>query len=257
MQSELWKSEANWFAEWFNCPAYHVLYGNRDHAEADAFVQRLSEAVCPPPPAAVLDLGCGSGRHVMSFEQLGYEAYGIDLSPASIAEAKRRATHPERLSVGDMRVFATEKGLENRFDLITSLFTSFGYFEQWVDQIQTLQQVRHALRPGGTFVLDFLNTPQVTAELVPNERSERTAPDGNRMTFEIHRRLHEGWIEKSIQYVDLKGQEQHFVERVRALTAEDLEALLDKAGLEVKARFGDYQLGAHSEASNRCILVAS
>ena len=257
MQSELWKSEANWFAEWFNCPAYHVLYGNRDRAEAEAFVQQVSKAVCPPAPADVLDLGCGSGRHVRSFESLGYRAHGIDLSPSSIAEAQRHAAHPERFSVCDMREFATQLGFVDRFDVITSLFTSFGYFEDWSDQILTLQQIRIALRPGGTFVLDFLNAPQVATHLVPFELTERTAPDGSTLAFEIHRRIHEGWIEKSIQYVDERDTEQHFVERVRALTAADLEALLDEADLKVRARFGDYRLGAHSEASNRCILVAS
>lgn len=257
MQNELWKSEANWFAEWFNCPAYHVLYGNRDGAEADAFIQRLSEAVCPAPPAVVLDLGCGSGRHVRSFESLGYRAHGIDLSPASIAEAQRLALHPERLAVADMREFATTEGLNHRFDVITSLFTSFGYFTEWADQIRTLQQVRRALRPGGTFVIDFLNTPHVATHLVPHEIAERPTPDGGRMVFEIHRRIADGWIEKSIAYSDDQGQKRHYVERVRALSSSDLEALLAEADLRVHHRFGDYELGAHSEASNRCILVAS
>jgi SAM-dependent methyltransferase len=257
MQNELWKSEANWFVEWFNCPAYHVLYGNRDSAEADAFIQRLSEVVCPAPPAEVLDLGCGSGRHVRSFEAMGYRAHGIDLSPASIEEAQRLALHPERFAVADMRDFATTEGLNHRFDVITSLFTSFGYFTDWTDQIRTLQQVRVALRPGGTFVLDFLNTPHVTAHLVPHEIAQRRAPDGGIMTFEIHRRIVAGWIEKSIAYQDGQGKPRHYVERVRALSLMDLEALLAEADLTVHRRFGDYGLGAHSDASNRCILVAS
>ena len=35
MESELWKSDANWFADWFNSPAYHTLYGHRDEAETE------------------------------------------------------------------------------------------------------------------------------------------------------------------------------------------------------------------------------
>jgi hypothetical protein len=30
-----------WFAEWFDTPWYHVLYGNRSDDEAEAFVNRL------------------------------------------------------------------------------------------------------------------------------------------------------------------------------------------------------------------------
>lgn len=257
MQSELWKSTVDWFADWFNCPEYHILYGARDDHEAEQFVRRLARAVAPPPPARVLDLACGSGRHVRSFAALGYEAFGVDLSPESIAVAKSRSATPDRFAVADMRHFADEMPELPRFDVVTSLFTSFGYFEHDADQIHTLNQVRKALQPGGIFVLDFLNVPRVRASLVPHEYAVRELPDGTRLAFEIHRRIAAGWIEKSIQFTDLSGRSRHVVERVRALDSGSLTALLNAAGFDVHTCYGDYELEAHSETSNRCILVAS
>lgn len=257
MQSELWKSTKDWFAEWFNCPEYHILYGSRDDAEAERFVAQLASNVCPPPPARVLDLACGSGRHVRCFAERGYEAYGVDLSPKSIAAAKAHSSHPERYAVADMRHFSDELPHLMGMDVVTCLFTSFGYFESDADQINTLQHVRRVLRPGGTFVLDFLNVPVVQAQLVPHERAERPLPHGGTMAFEIHRRIAGGWIEKSIQFTDQSGQPRHVVERVQALDEEALTSLLERAGFEVEQRFGNYALGAHADTSNRCILVAS
>lgn len=257
MQSELWKSDANWFADWFNSPAYHILYGHRDEAEAAALVERLAARVCPPAPADTLDLGCGSGRHVRSFQALGYRAYGVDLSPASIAEAQRLSAHPERYAVADMRAFADGPQWHHRFDAITSLFTSFGYFDDPEDERRTLRGIRRALRPGGVFVLDFLNVSQVRTHLVPSEVAHRKWPDGRALAFTIHRRIHSGWIEKSIAYTDIEGQHRHVVERVRALTRDELVDLVTGAGFAVDAIFGDYALQSLGDASNRCILVAS
>ena len=44
-----------------------------------------------PAGADVLDLGCGSGREICLLASLGLRAHGIDLSPAAIELARRRA----------------------------------------------------------------------------------------------------------------------------------------------------------------------
>lgn len=45
----------------------------------------------PRPGAAVLDVGCGLGRWSRRLARRGAEVTGVDLSPAMIAEARRRA----------------------------------------------------------------------------------------------------------------------------------------------------------------------
>lgn len=44
-----------------------------------------------PAQFKVLDLGCGIGRHVMFFEKMNVEAYGIDLSEKAIEMARKWA----------------------------------------------------------------------------------------------------------------------------------------------------------------------
>lgn len=45
-----------------------------------------------PPPATVLDAGCGRGRHVLQLASLGYTVTGIDFSPSAIAQARGLAS---------------------------------------------------------------------------------------------------------------------------------------------------------------------
>jgi SAM-dependent methyltransferase len=42
-------------------------------------------------------------------------------------------------------------------DAVFNLFTSFGYFDNEKDDKKVFQSVYDALKPGGFFVLDYLN----------------------------------------------------------------------------------------------------
>ena len=106
------------------------------------------------------------------------------------------------------------RSLENHvegesFDAVSSLFTSMGYFEADADLSRTIAGVAWALRPNGLFIL-ILNPEQVARGLVEQEVKEAGG-----YTFTIHRRIADGWIEKSIQYADPNREHQHHVERVR------------------------------------------
>src|SRR5579864_2184272 len=56
-------------------------------------------ALLPPPPARLLDLGCGTGWTSVFFARAGYEVVGLDISPDMIeqAEANRERARLDRL----------------------------------------------------------------------------------------------------------------------------------------------------------------
>ena len=114
-----------------------MLYKNRDDKEADEFIQRLLESLDLLPRSILLDLACGSGRHSISISKEGYQVYGIDLSENSIELAKSRNVPRSHFEVWDMRK-VYKKGL---FDVVLSLFTSLGYFDNEEDDRETFRSI--------------------------------------------------------------------------------------------------------------------
>ena len=254
--NRLWKTKENWFEDWFDSPAYPLLYGHRNQEEAEQIVGALCRRHFPPPPARVLDLGCGSGRHSICFANRGYETLGIDLSEASLTRAGELSVPNLAFKRGDMRDLPALIQGQAPFDAVVQLFTSFGFFESLVDLHRVLTGVHHALSPQGIYVLDYLNLPQVLAHLVAHEAIERVDQNGASWRFEIHRRWDGEWIEKDISVQGPNGHVEQHVERVRGLSREALEAMCREAELQPFEVKGNYSLQPWDETSERCIIFA-
>ena len=100
----------------------------------------------------ILDVACGGGRHSLAMARRGALVTGIDLGPAAIATARRRA-HKAGLAVefvqGDVRAIEYEAV----FDAVTFIFGCFTEMPRH-DAEEVLRRISRSLRPGGMFVLD-------------------------------------------------------------------------------------------------------
>ena len=117
--------EKDWFADWFDTPFYHILYGNRDYKEAQYFIDNLEKYLSFRTTDHILDLGCGKGRFAIYLNQRGYEVTGIDLSEQSIEGAKIYTNKRLHFEVGDMRDLPAIQ----TYQYVLNMFTSFGYFD--------------------------------------------------------------------------------------------------------------------------------
>ncbi len=236
----------NWFSTWFDTNYYHTLYKNRDHSEAEEFINRIVAYLNLPKEAQVLDLACGKGRHSMTLFTHGFNVLGVDLSPNSIAEASKFANEKLHFHVHDMR----KPVPQDKFDCVFNLFTSFGYFDDIEDNLRVLLSIEHMLLPDGRFVIDFLNAKKAITNLVPFE--EKTI-DG--ITFRISKSVENGFIIKTIAFED-KGKSFSFQEKVQALTLQHFQLFLEKVGLDIIDVFGEYALTPFDDVnSNRLIIV--
>ena len=239
-------AEDKWFSTWFDTTYYHTLYKNRDHKEAEQFINRLVNHLALPEGAEVLDLACGKGRHSLTLFTNGYKVLGVDLSPNSIAEASKFANENLSFRVQDMR----QPIPAAQFDGIFNLFTSFGYFDDLEDNIRVLLSIENMLKPDGKFVIDFMNAHKAIQSMVAEEVKNI---DG--IQFNISKRVENGFILKDIKFED--HQELYsFQEKVQALKLNHFELFLEKVGLEITDVFGDYDLNNFDlENSNRLIIV--
>ena len=179
----------------------------------------------------------------------GYDVTGIDLSKQSIADARTRAA-AEGLDVtfaqGDMRT----PYCEGCADGVVNLFTTFGYFEDDAENQRALRAMATALRPGGWFLQDFLNAPQVRATLTPT-----TTRTENGVTIHQERWIADGRINKTIT-LEQNDTTETFRESVRLFTLDDFRAMYEAVGLTLVATYGDYDGASYTETSPRLLLHA-
>lgn len=232
-----------WFQSWFN-DDYLALYPHRDAAEAEQLVALVGRTTHWSGGWRILDVGCGPGRHAAALEAAGLRPIGLDLSSALLRRARQVTSAP--LVRADMRRLPIRPG---SMDACLSLFTSFGYFESDAEHAETLAGMAATLRPGGWFIIDFLNAEQVRSRvapvagpLEPGERGSHLrkylSPDQRFVIKEIH--LADG---------------RQFRERVRLYHATELEAMLAAAGIVVEQRYGDYQGTRCIDGSPRALLM--
>ena len=239
--------QSEWFETWFNSPYYHVLYQNRDDQEAQLFIERLCAYLQLKKGTKLLDLACGAGRHSRVLHSLGFEVSGADLSPNSIECARENAPQGLKFFVHDMR-----EPLQEKYDVVMNLFTSFGYFDSIADNAKALTSVYNALNKDGMLVIDFMNAEKVVREL--KTRQELKKCD---ILFHIKKEVVNGRIVKTIAF-EAEGKSYFFQEKVQALDLLDFQQLLGNAGFVIQSAFGNYQLEPfNSVLSDRLILICT
>ncbi len=239
-------STKDWFSSWFDTPYYHILYKNRNDADAQLFIQNITACLQLSENAHVADLPCGKGRHSIYLNSLGYTVTGGDLSKNSIEFAKQFENEKLHFEVWDMR-----RQLQNKYDAIFNLFTSFGYFNGDKDNLLVLKAMKSGLKKNGIFILDFLNVVKTKNNLVSQEMKE---VDG--ITFHIQREIKNGFILKYINFF-ADGQQHSYIEKVRFLSYEKMKSYFNAVDLKIINTFGDYDLNAfNKQNSNRLILIA-
>jgi SAM-dependent methyltransferase len=238
--------KTDWFTSWFNTSYYHILYKDRNDADAQLFMQNITQFLKLPKETHILDLPCGKGRHSVYLNSLGYRVTGGDLSENSIAYAKQFENDHLRFKVKDMR-----QPFVGKYDAVFNLFTSFGYFENDAEEILVLTNMKNSFLGDGVLVLDFLNVEKVRSSLV--EKELKTV-DG--IDFHIEREIKDGFILKHISFTD-KGKHHSYTEHVKYLDLEKFQAFFKEAELTLQHVFGDYQLSEFDpQTSDRLILVA-
>jgi ubiquinone/menaquinone biosynthesis C-methylase UbiE len=227
---------------------YLIVYKHRDLQGAYEEVRRMISWLGLPQGAEVLDLCCGMGRHALALSDFGYRVTGVDLSDVLLAEARQRDTERRvRWIKGDMR----DVPLDQRFAAVVNLFTSFGYFTDDEENVKVLTEIRRLLRPGGKFIVDYLNPVHVAAHLIPySERRE------GMLHIEEFRKIEQGFVQKRIVIKEDGAAERHYLERVKLYDLPQLLEMAAAAGLQTDEVYGSYHGDPYdAQGSPRLIIV--
>jgi len=234
-----------WFRRWFN-EDYLALYSGRDQSEADLQVEFLLSLLGSEALASrrFCDLACGSGRHLASLVERGANAYGIDLSETLLQSANPQLFG--RLIRADLRSLPFRSA---SFDVLTSFFTSFGYFDTLSEHQAVLLAWGRMLNPGGLLFMDLPNRARVISELVASElrdqvkieRSIVETADGTRVT-------------KKIAFLT-PDSNKDYSESVFLFSKETIESLLRQAGFAEIDLYGELDGSDFSANSSRMYIL--
>lgn len=127
--------------------------------------------------AAILELGCGSGRTLLPLVRDGWRVTGVDVAPAMLARCRERLDRLGReaaaratLHEGDFRGV----DLRRRFPLVICPFNAFMHLYTRQDVERFLAVVHRHLAPGGLFAFDVLNPDLGWLSRDPRKRWSRT-----------------------------------------------------------------------------------
>ncbi|MBL7556628.1 MAG: class I SAM-dependent methyltransferase [Bdellovibrionaceae bacterium] len=147
-----------WWQKFFSPLVGEVMFCPRA-AQAKVEVEQVLKNVRLPKGSRVLDLACGTGRHSIQFARRGLTVTGLDFTLNFVKTAKLDARKEKVIATfvrGDMKNLKPHFNA-NEFDLVVSLFNSFGYFKVRSNDLKMLKETYRVLKPGGRLVINTLN----------------------------------------------------------------------------------------------------
>jgi len=121
------KKDAQMYRSWYHSPEGRAIEGSME--------QLIRTLLRPRPGERVLDIGCGSGNHLIVFNRMGLDVSGIDASAHMIQKAEERLGHCCGLKTGVAESLPYE---DNAFDL--SVF---------INSLEFMDNPLEALREAG------------------------------------------------------------------------------------------------------------
>ncbi len=207
----------------------------------------------------ILDLACGTGRHIIPLSREGYEMVGLDLSPNLLRIAKKR-WKPVQLVKSDMRYLPFKTGA---FTAIVSMDSSFGYLPSERDDLLSFSEVARTLKNGGLFLLDVFNRERLLHKYHKGRREPPLARFFKWRQYPSFCLLQRRSLDQKgetmsdlwVIFDKKKGASRIFNHVVRLYDAGKLQVLLETAGLTVRNIYGSYEMQSISYDSKRTILL--
>jgi SAM-dependent methyltransferase len=190
----------------------------------------------------LVELAVGNGRVAIPVAlATGRRVIGVDISPAMLAQARTRAAETGAdldLRAGDMRDLA----LEEPAGLVYCPFRALLHLPTWADRRRTFERVAASLRPGGRFAWNaFAFDHAIAARLDGGHHDEpvphtlRYAVGDNRVDIVL-----DGGATSSLWWT----------------TKNEWLGLIDVAGLELEALYGDFDGSPVDDDSREYVIVA-
>ena len=241
---------------------YRDLYRDKDYEQECDAIQGVLARYSDSAVRTILDLGCGTGGHLIPFAERGFDVVGVDISPDMLEQARRSASAADLqvdLHQADLRDFH----LGRPADAVTMLFAVLGYQTSNEDALAALRSARSNLRKGGLLVFDVWYGPAVLTQR-PEARTKKAVTEGG---LEIRRRSTSTLdltrstcsVTFRVAASDEAGPMEEFEEthEVRYFFATELELMFDATGFALVHLSGFPDLERPADETTWQVLVVA
>jgi SAM-dependent methyltransferase len=217
----------------------------------------------------VLELAVGTGRLAIPLAEAGHVVTGVDLDPAMLARARRRArgtAGSDRLSLVEADLVGLRLPDAGRFSLAFIALNSLLVLPDRKAQQAALQALAGHLAPGGLAVVDiWLPDAEDLARFDGRIMLEwpRLDPESGAIVTKAGSALHDAasatvTLTTIFEEGGQGGPARRWIrrDRLRLVSADELREFAERAGLVVELLAGGYDLGLLGPGSERAILVA-
>lgn len=236
---------------------YDVMISNKRYDEDLPFFNRLFKK---HNVKSILDCSCGTGKHVIKFSQLGFEATGSDVSIEMINKAKRNA---ELLGAGVDFVQADFKRLtdvfDKKFDCVVCLGNSLNHELEEKRILSALGSMYDVSRNKSVAIIQIRNLPKLVKErrrIFPIHFHKE--PNGDRKIFfyvlDFYRTKVKFNVISFLEFNEKPAFEADSVD-YRIVSAEKLKELMMEIGYKQLKIYGDFKFARFSDEHSEDIIV--
>lgn len=233
---------------------YDILMKDAKYKKRTAYLWKLFKTH-GKTPKLLLDLACGTGEFSVAFAMKGVEVIGVDMSEDMLAVAREK-TADNGLDILYLCQKAEELDLYGTVDGAICCLDSLNHITDINKLSKAVKRVSLFMEEGSLFIFD-LNTEYKHRNILGNntfvmDEEEvycvwQNRFDEKRLITDINLDF---FLEDGDTYI---RSSESFKER--AYTKEQIEGILNKAGLEIQAVYDDLSFESPKEDSQRIIYV--
>ena len=217
-------------------------------------VDRAIELLQLQPGEHVLDACCGMGRHLLELCRRGYRVMGVDRTSSYLAAARAQA-EVEGLSIELIQQDVRELDLLATFDGVINMYTSFGYFDDYNDDLRFASNIRKLLKPGRRFLIETEGKEIMARKY--RTREWFWHDDGS--IGLLQRTIRDGWEQMDTRWILVRDGRVEWDSTIssRIYSAAELSALLRAAGFAEVTVFGSLAATTYDQTAIELVAVAS
>ncbi|MBR9700463.1 class I SAM-dependent methyltransferase [Candidatus Woesearchaeota archaeon] len=127
---------------------YDLVYTWKNYRKETEGIHQIIRKYKKSKGKELLEVACGTGAHITHMKKW-YKCTGTDINPGILDIAKKKNS-----KIKFIRQDMTNLNINNKFDVITCLFSSIGYVRSQKALKNTFKRFVKHLKPGGVLIIE-------------------------------------------------------------------------------------------------------